>query len=104
MLAAVRQAGGAQLVTVAPIPHTAPIDPEAALEIPRAVKRHLGLDSERSWVVLDEFNQFVWPGYDVRPIARGDGGYSYGLLPPKFFAMMMQTVASLRRHPPAHAA
>lgn len=48
VMAAVRQGDGAQIVTVAPITHTAPESPEAALEIPAAVKRHLGFDDERS--------------------------------------------------------
>jgi len=45
-------AGGAPRVYVAPISHTAARDPGVAVEIPLAVKRHLGLDHERSWVVL----------------------------------------------------
>jgi len=37
-------------VTVAPITHSPPHDSGVAIEIPTRVKRHLGLDSERSWV------------------------------------------------------
>jgi hypothetical protein len=54
-------------VTIVPITHTAPSKPASALEIPAAVKRHLGLDADRSWVILDEGTRFVWPGYDLRP-------------------------------------
>ena len=47
-----------KIVTVAPITHAPPKDPTVAIELPQKVKHHLGLDSERSWVVLDEFNEF----------------------------------------------
>ena len=46
-----------------------------------AVKRHLGLDDERSWIVVAEGNEFDWPGYDLRKIGRSDR-YDYGFLPP----------------------
>jgi hypothetical protein len=38
-------------VAVVPITHSPPRDPAAAVEIPQRVKSHLGLDSERSWVI-----------------------------------------------------
>ena len=46
-------------VAVAPINHTRPSDPRVAIEVPPRVKEHLGLDDERSWVILDEFNVFA---------------------------------------------
>ena len=42
-------------VTVAPITHSEPLDLNAALEIPPKLKAHLGLDTERSWIILDDF-------------------------------------------------
>jgi mRNA-degrading endonuclease toxin of MazEF toxin-antitoxin module len=48
VLAVEREADGATLVTVLPITRTAPRDPAAAVEIPMPVKRHLGLDDDRS--------------------------------------------------------
>lgn len=36
------------LVRVVPITHSTPSDPSIALELPAPVKRHLGLDAERS--------------------------------------------------------
>ena len=69
-------------VIVLPVTHLAPSDPNAAIEIPLAVKRRLGLDDERSWIVLTELNQFIWPGPDLRPIAGGDlSSAAYGELP-----------------------
>jgi hypothetical protein len=63
--------GDIESVAVVPITHSQPRDPNAAVEIPLPVKRHLGLDSEHSWVILDELNEFAWPGFDLRPI-KGD--------------------------------
>ncbi len=58
-------------VAVAPITHSPPHDPSVAIEIPPRVKAHLGLDGERSWVILEEVNIFMWPGFDLRPIQEG---------------------------------
>jgi hypothetical protein len=60
---------GDRLVYVAAITHTPPTD-GAGIEIPTKVKRRLGLDDARSWIVTDELNRFIWPGFDLRPIAR----------------------------------
>ena len=50
-------------------------------------KNRLGLDAERSWIVITEANEFVWPGPDLRPIlGRDDSTIVYGALPPRFFA------------------
>lgn len=62
----VRQAEGkAPVVTVVPITHSPHRNPDAAIEIPSAIKRHLGLDDQPSWIVLDDLNVFTWPGYDL---------------------------------------
>ena len=66
-----------------------------AIEIPAAVKRHLGLDDERFWVVVSEGNEFDWPGYDLRKIGRTDR-YDYGFVPPRFFAQILD--AFMRWH------
>lgn len=71
-------APGEQEVMVLPITHSAPQHVADAIEIPPATKQRLGLDSERSWIVITEANEFVWPGPDLRPVP--------GRLPPKFFA------------------
>jgi hypothetical protein len=84
-------------VTVAPITHAAPHNPEVAIEIPAKVKRQLGLDDTRSWILLDEFNEFAWPGFDLRPIPGRHGQYAYGFLPPALFTRIVQRVLELRR-------
>jgi hypothetical protein len=90
------EAGGHKQVAVAPITHSPPQDMNVAVEIPPRVKQHLGLDSERSWVILDEVNVFTWPGFDLRPVRRGAGRIDYGLLPPRLFDQMMQKFTQLR--------
>ena len=87
-LAVQRQQDGETWVTVLPITHSAPIDAASAVEILPAVKRHLGLDDARSWVIVSEGDQFVWPGYDLRKL-RGDDRYDYGFVPPQFFETIL---------------
>jgi hypothetical protein len=60
------------MVVVAPIAHSAPTKGAVAVESPQRVKAHPGLDSERSWIVTDEVNEFAWPGFDLQPNAKGD--------------------------------
>jgi hypothetical protein len=85
-------------VYVLPITHAAPPAPEAAVEIPLGVKRHLGLDSERSWIVLDEVNDFLWPGFDLRPVPGSTPSrVDYGVLPPRFFERVRDAFVALYR-------
>ena len=95
---AVRSEGGAPaVVTVAPITHAPPLDPATAIEIPPKVKAHLGLDGERSWIVLAGFNEFAWPGFDLRPIPGKPGRYDYGFLPPGLFRSIVGRILELRQ-------
>ena len=84
-------------VTVVPITHSPHSAPESAVEIPRRVAEHLGLDSDSSWVVLDEVNVFTWPGYDLRLISGQADRYDYGFLPPRFLDTLVERFATLRR-------
>ena len=80
-----------------PDTHTLPAHPDIALRFHPRVKQHLGLDSERSWIILDDFNEFVWPGYDLRPIPGKAGRYDYGFLPPALFKQMVGKIIELRQ-------
>lgn len=81
------------VVTVAAITHSPPENPEMAVEIPVRVKEHLNLDSERSWVICNEVNRFVWPGPDLRRIPGStQDAYAYGVLPPGLFGKVKQTL------------
>lgn len=85
-------------VTVLPITHSPPKDPALALELPAIVKQRLGLDHERSWVVLSEGNEFTWPGPDLRPQPGQDiASVAYGFLPPRFFAVMLERFIAITR-------
>ncbi len=57
------------------------------------MKRHLGLDDDRSWIVLDELNVFVWPGHDLEPNA--DGEFAYGFLPGPLFKRVKAKVVEM---------
>lgn len=72
-------------VTVAAITHTPPHVDAFAVEIPPKVKQHLGLDDDRSWIILDEVNQFDWPGFDLRLLPGRGGQFAYGFVPPKLY-------------------
>jgi hypothetical protein len=52
------------------------------VEIPVQTKNRLGLDADRSWIVIAEANELIWPGPDQRPIPGEDASsISYGPLP-----------------------
>ncbi len=72
------------LVLVAPVTHTAPEKTADAVEIPRNVKKQLGLDQDRSWIVVTELNRFIWPGPDIRPMPE-TGTPFYDALPDWLF-------------------
>jgi hypothetical protein len=84
---------GREVVTVLAITHTPPSDPRDAVEIPAAVKQHLGLDNLRSWIVVTETNDFLWPGTDLRPVSgMSPSRFEYGMLPPRFFVHVRDRV------------
>jgi hypothetical protein len=85
VLLAITDEAGDQKVIVLPITHT---------EIPAATKRRLGLDDERSWIVVTESNRFTWPGPDLRPAISGDpASVAYGELPSALFEQVREKVA-----------
>ena len=96
VLLATRTAAARTRVYVLPITHRPPTG--EAMELPAAVKRHLGLDEERSWVVLTEVNVFFWPGPDLRPRpGRETADAAYGFLPPTLFRQLRDRFLTLHR-------
>ena len=77
-----------------PITHSAPAAGESAIEIPQKVKQHLGLDAERSWVVVSECNIDGWPSPDLRQLPGQPGRFHYGHLPPRLFKVIRDTFLS----------
>ncbi len=67
---------------------------------PQATKQRLGLDAERSWVMLSEANRFVWPSPDLRPLHGEDAAsVAYGLLPYRLSEEIRQKfIAYLKAH------
>ena len=86
-----RSQSGRDVVTVLPVTRTLPSDPDLAVEIPSATKARLGLDGERSWIILDEANRFTWPGPDLRTVPGGEpGAVAYGLLPEALYNIVRE--------------
>lgn len=86
IILATRDQDGDIKTLVVPVTHSPPGSSASALELPSIIKRQLGLDGERSWVVLSESNFFTWPGPDLRRVGdQDDSSVAYGFLPPKFF-------------------
>lgn len=84
-------------VAVAPITHTPPQTGAEAIEIPPQIKKQLGLDEQRSWLVTNEVNRFEWPGMDLRPTKRGSDSAEYGQLPPAFLKQVQQEIGGNAR-------
>ncbi len=95
VVVAVATAAGAIRTVVAPITHLQPRPPAEGVELPPKVKRHLGLDDRRSWVIVTDLNAFVWPGPDLWPVPNAPPGtWRYGLLPPKLFEVIRDRIAA----------
>lgn len=88
---------GRSRVQVLPVTHSPPRSAADAVEIPAPTKARLGLDGERSWVVLTEVNEFTWPGPDLRPIRGGASDVAFGFLPPRFFRIVRDRYLALQR-------
>ncbi len=89
---AIEEAGDRLRVLVAPVTHSVPDTPATAIEMPANVKRDLGLDRERSWIMTGEVNSFRWPGPDARVL--DDGTPYYGAIPDWLFVRVQQSVGS----------
>jgi hypothetical protein len=102
IIVAVSQQEGGTEVLVAPIIHSPPSPQTPHIEIPLKVKHHLGLDHDRSWVIVTEVNHFRWPGYDVNPIAAQAHKIAYGFLPPSLFNRIRTTILDVIKSKRAH--
>ncbi len=95
VLAVRNEKSGPAHVTVVAITHTPPTKDGEAIELPTRVKQALGLDDDRSWVVLDEMNQFTWPGYDIRPVPGTKDRFAYGFIPPRLYDTIIGRILEL---------
>lgn len=86
---------GDRRVLIVPITAQPPAGGVPAVEIPPAVKRHLGLDMDYpSWIILSEANIDTWPSPDMRPIPGRPGSFEYGVLPLKLINGIRETILS----------
>jgi hypothetical protein len=96
IVAAIRMEAGLKRVLVLPVTHSEPSTETVAVEIPAVVKARLGLDELRSWIVISEYNEFVWPGPDLRRAPDSDdSSVAYGVLPTGLFAAIRQALLAL---------
>ncbi len=84
---------GDSRVLIAPITTQPPAPDVLAVEIPVAVRIHLGLDADRrSWVILSEANIDSWPTPDMRQVPGKPGCFEYGLLPLRMVKLIWETI------------
>jgi hypothetical protein len=90
-------AAGATTVMALPITHAPPRPANAGIEIPAVTRKRLGLDEAPCWIMVSEFNRFIWPGPDLRPVPGSTDTFAYGLLPPRFCRMVRDSLVQHAR-------
>jgi hypothetical protein len=80
-------------VTYLPISHVAPRGAESAIGLPPRVALHLGLTSARSYLYTSYAVEDDWP-FDVNHLPGSADRFDYGVVPPKFFALVAADFAA----------
>ncbi|MEP6966720.1 MAG: hypothetical protein ABI906_01440 [Pseudomonadota bacterium] len=75
-------------VVLLPITHSPPGAETIGVEIPAKVRRAIGLDDVRSWVVVSEHNIDEWPNGGLSPVPCKAGVFAYGFIPPGLFTQI----------------
>jgi hypothetical protein len=78
----------ARHVVLLAITHSEPSGDTVGVEIPPNVKRAIGLDEDRSWVIVSESNVDIWPTAGMTPIPHRQGEFAYGFIPPGLFKVI----------------
>ena len=90
-----------RFVVILPITHAQPRGSTRGVEIPAKVRKALGLDEARCWVVVSEYNVDEWPNGGLAPLPGRAGVFAYGFIPPRLFAEVktkfLELAASDRR-------
>ena len=86
-----------RFVVLLPITHTPPAGDTIGVEIPSMVKKAIGLDEERSWVIFSEHNVDEWPNAGISQLPGGSGNFAYGFLPPGLFKAIKAKFLELAR-------
>jgi hypothetical protein len=84
-------------VVLLPITHTPPAGNTVGVEIALKVKQALGLDDERSWVIVSEHNIDEWPNAGLLPVPGDPGSFAYGFIPPGLFKQIKARFLELAR-------
>ena len=85
------------------ISHSPPRQDQRAVEVPPKLKKHLGLDTQPSWIYTGELNIFAWPGPDLRPAGQlstrpsASDSCVIGPLPSDWFEMIKAHVLDSQR-------
>lgn len=88
LVAASDTSASPRFVVLLPITHTRPDSDTVGVEVPDRVRRALGLDDARCWIVVSEHNVDEWPSPGVLPLPGRPGTFSYGFIPPRLFAQV----------------
>lgn len=94
IVTAVTRTAGDVHVLVAPLTHATPRVGTVAIEIPTRVKRHLGLDTERSFIIADEANSVSWDDPGIVPAVPGER-WEYGRLPQALYVSLRDAMLEL---------
>ena len=79
-----------RLVVILPITHSVPAGETIGIEIPVNIRRHLGLDDQRCWIIVSESNIDTWPNPGISPVRGKTGTFAHGILPAAFFAAVKE--------------
>jgi hypothetical protein len=88
LVAASDAAANPRFVVLLPITHKVPSGETVGIEIPSEVRRSLGLDDARSWVIVSEHNVDEWPNAGIHPVPGKRGVFAYGFITPGLFAQV----------------
>lgn len=86
-----------KFVVLLPITHSPPLGDTVAIEIPPKVCEAIGLDEERSWIIVSEYNVDEWPNAGLSPIPGRSDVFAYGFVPPGMFAKIKAAFLELAR-------
>ena len=81
---------GKHRVILAAITHSRPNASRAAIEIPIQAKIAIGLDNERSWIIVDEVNIVDWA--DAGFVPASSDAWAYGHLPRGFASKVIAAI------------
>jgi hypothetical protein len=84
-------------ILLAPITHSPPKG-STGIDVPQDIKRRLGLDETRSWVIASELNMFTWPGFDIRTVpGKTPKTFVYGVLPRGYLFQIRTEIFNLAK-------